>query len=114
MTDKPLALNVRVQTEGAHERVAVWIGGQHVGALTVGPGQGEAIRALLMRDSGGAPALVKDFHVLYRVTEQLVADIDAEKVLDIDPVKAELRRLLPAFEECEAVRVSGRKTKEGN
>lgn len=49
-------------------------------------------------------ALVKDFHVLYRLTERLVADMAAEKEIDLGSVKAQLVRLLPAFEECEAAR----------
>ena len=61
-----------------------------------------------------ASSLVKDFHVLYRVTERLVADLDAEKVTDLGEVKAQLRRLMPAFEECEVARRMAWHTKEGN
>jgi hypothetical protein len=57
--------------------------------------------------------LTKDFHILYRVTERLVADIDAEKVVDLNEAKAQLRRLLPAFEHCEAARL-GSQMKRGS
>lgn len=42
-----LVSSVRVHTEGGHERVNVWLRGQHVGALTVGDGDGAALRRLL-------------------------------------------------------------------
>jgi hypothetical protein len=59
------------------------------------------------------PWLTKDFHILYRVTERLVADIDAEKVVDLNGAKAQLRRLLPAFKHCEAARL-GSQMKRGS
>lgn len=171
--------SVTVNPAGAHELVSVWVRGQLIGTLTVGPGDGERIKnALLgakyfgidravdgpvtalelvewrvqatgwldadeigMSETGfvgrlvlrlldevqrlketaapGAmsevpeiPALVKDFHILYRLTERLVADLDAEKVTDLGFVKAQLQRLLPAFEECEVAKVLERRRKE--
>ena len=70
--------------------------------------------AFVPRPMPELPALVKDFHVLYRAAERLVADLDAEKLTDLDYIKLQLRRLMPAFEECEAARRMVPQTKEGN
>jgi hypothetical protein len=77
-----------------------------LGLGTIAPSSGAA--------ASEAHWLVKDFHVLYRLTERLVADLDAEKVTDLGDVKAQLRRLMPAFEECEAARRMALQTRGRN
>ncbi len=57
--------------------------------------------------------LTKDFHVLYRTVEQLVADLDAEKLTGLGYVKAQIERLRPAFEECEVARRMAQSKREG-
>lgn len=98
--------SVRVELRGAHEHVSVWVRGQLVGNLIVGIGDGDRMQAVLLGMGSGADPhwLVKDFHILYRLTERLVADLDAEKVTDLGWIRLQLQRLAPAFEECEAVR----------
>lgn len=68
--------------------------------------------AFVPRPVPEASWLVKDFHVLYRAAERLVAHIDAEGFIDLDVLRAQLQRLAPAFEQCEVERRMGRQTKE--
>jgi hypothetical protein len=65
--------------------------------------------------AGEAHWLAKDFHALYRLTERLVADLDEDLTrIDLDGAKAQLRRLMPAFEECEAARRMALQTRGRN
>jgi hypothetical protein len=65
--------------------------------------------------AGDVPSLTKDFHVLYRLTERLVADLDEDLTrIDLEGAKAQLRRLMPAFEECEAARRMALQTRGRN
>jgi hypothetical protein len=45
---QPFVTSVRVDTRGSHEWVTVWIQGRNVGTLTVGHGDGERLKLLLM------------------------------------------------------------------
>lgn len=43
----PLVTTARVESQGAHEIVFVWVEGKFTGQLVVGPGEGAALKALL-------------------------------------------------------------------
>lgn len=47
---KQLVSSVRCHTEGAHERVNVWIRGGHAGALLVGADEAQPLRRLLLSE----------------------------------------------------------------
>jgi hypothetical protein len=98
----PLVTSVKVEKIGAHEHVRVWVRGQLAGSLVVGIGDGER-----MRQAFGDPSwLVQDFHALYNaafdVSESVVEpgrETPPQRVL-----RAQLRRLSPAFVYCDGER----------
>jgi hypothetical protein len=67
--DKPqqsFVTSVRVDTRGSHEWVTVWIQGRNVGTLTVGQGDGERLKRLLMPETRDLVPVVEIPVVLQR------------------------------------------------
>jgi hypothetical protein len=95
----PLVTSVKVESRGGHEHVSIWVRGQLVGRLVVGPGDGER-----MRQAFGDPSwLVKDFTVLYRAAKEasdraLLGGYDTPEMRDLG---RQVRRLSPAFVYCD-------------
>ncbi len=101
-----LISSVQVQTLGAHEHVRIWVRGQYVGTLIMGPGDGEQLRQAF-----ADPAwLVKDFSVLYRAAEAEAAQahLDGYDTAHLRDLARQLERLKPAFAECDALRETAR------
>jgi len=100
----PFITSIRVETFGAHEHVRIWVRGQLVGTLIMGPGDGARLEALL----GEPPWLAKDFNVLYRVTRDLLLAVgsadETRTAHALNAVAAQLTRLEPAFLVTEALR----------
>jgi hypothetical protein len=132
--------SVHVEPRGGYDHVSVFVRSQCVGTLIADRGDGARIRAVLLgaveserlltearqlldlgaaelrRSARRADWLTTDFHALYLATERLVAHLDLEAEFDLaelNDVKTQLHRMLPAFEECEAARVLAKRTKEG-
>jgi len=75
----------------------------------------ETVPAERPREKPHTPALVKDFHVLYRTAQaalEALPTVGESRANAVGALRAQLLRLLPAFEECEATRRMGR-PKEG-
>lgn len=89
----PLVTTVRTHTEGAHQRVNIWLRGQHVGGLIVGDGQGEALRALLLSETivARARTLVQHWKDQDGFNASVVDDLMSEIELVDRTVAAERR-----------------------
>jgi hypothetical protein len=123
--------SVRVEGLLLHEKVTVFVRHLCVGDLVCGKGDGARLRALLLEeepaerptpvpppglvellrqgpiDIDDVPWLVKDFAVLYRAAERLVAGDDVrpgKAAGDFEALVLQVRRLRPAFDQCESVR----------
>jgi hypothetical protein len=114
----PLITSVKVETYGAHDHVRVWVRGQLAGSLTVGKSDGSALKRLLLATAemqgDDVSWLVKDFHVLYHSALD-VSESVVEPDRETPPqrfLRAQLARLAPAFERCEAVRDTVREAGE--
>lgn len=72
-----LVSSVLVHTDGAHERVSVWLQGMHVGSLLVGEGQGQRLRTLLLSEDivARARVLVQHWHDQDGFNSSIVDDL---------------------------------------
>lgn len=72
-----LVSSVTVHTDGAHERVSVWLQGMHVGSLLVGEGHGQRLRMLLLSEDivARARVLVQHWHDQDGFNSSIVDDL---------------------------------------
>lgn len=123
-----LVTSVRAETHGAHAHLSVFVRGALAGTLVVSPEDARPLQLLLLLLGSGKrcipidsiPWLVKDFAVLYAAAQRFAnachgrgeggeGPYPAQLALD-----AQLARLLPAYESCEAARRMAREMKEGD
>ncbi len=100
--------SVRVETVGAHEHVSVWVRGQLVGTLIVGPGDGERIKNALL----GAKYFGTDRPVDGPITREELVEwrvlatgwLDAEEIFTspVGIVGRIMLRLLDALHEAQS------------